>query len=47
MVTKNLRMEIPTNALQNWSDDDINLQKMWHNNYNIAWNLFMNKTKTI
>lgn len=24
-----------------WSDADIELQKMWHINYNKAWNLFM------
>jgi hypothetical protein len=25
----------------NWSDEDIRLQKQWHQNYNKAWNLFM------
>lgn len=30
----------------NWSDKDIELQKMWHKNYNEAWNLFIqNQTK--
>lgn len=27
----------------NWSDEDIRLQKEWHNNYNKAWNLFMDQ----
>lgn len=26
----------------NWSDDDIKLQKLWHENYNKAWNVWMN-----
>lgn len=25
----------------NWSDEDVRLQKKWHENYNKAWNLFM------
>lgn len=24
-----------------WSDEDIQMQKLWHQNYNKAWNLFM------
>jgi len=25
----------------NWSDSDIELQKMWHKNYEKAWNVYM------
>jgi hypothetical protein len=25
----------------NWSDKDVELQKMWHKNYQKAWELFM------
>lgn len=25
----------------NWSDDDIKWQKLWHQNYNKTWNLYM------
>jgi len=25
----------------NWSDKDVEFQKMWHENYNKAWNLFI------
>ena len=25
----------------NWSDEDIDVQKEWHKNYNKAWNLFI------
>ena len=28
----------------NWSDRDVELQKMWHKNYEKAWNLFMENT---
>lgn len=27
----------------NWSNKDIELQKMWHKNYKKAWQLFMNE----
>ena len=27
----------------NWSEKDIELQKMWHANYNEVWNLFMER----
>lgn len=26
-----------------WSDDTVNFQKMWHENYKKAWNLFMDE----
>ncbi len=29
-------------AKHNWSDEDVRLQKLWHENYNKAWNAWMN-----
>lgn len=28
-------------AQHNWTDEDVRLQKLWHENYEKAWNLFM------
>jgi hypothetical protein len=30
----------------NWSDADIKLQKQWHQNYNDAWNTWINTNPT-
>ncbi len=30
-----------------WTEQDIELQKMWHENYKKAWNLFMESNKII
>lgn len=30
----------------NWSHEDVRLQKLWHKNFNKAWNLYINQPST-